>query len=100
MKYLTRTYYTDCHKASMWERWREGWTLHQIAQLFNRAHSSAQKVPTRTGGIRPRVLEPLGRTPGGSARWRIDHQRYRGRALDSAHVQGGKRGFHSGGKFE
>jgi hypothetical protein len=23
----------------MWERWKEGWTLHQIAQLFNRAHT-------------------------------------------------------------
>jgi hypothetical protein len=30
MKYRTRTYYTDGQKALMWERWREGWTLHQI----------------------------------------------------------------------
>ena len=40
MKYRTRTYYTDGQKALMWERWKEGWTLHQIAQLFNRAHTS------------------------------------------------------------
>ena len=53
MKYRTRTYYTDCQKALMWERWREGWTLHQIAQLFNRAHTSVQKILSRTGGIRP-----------------------------------------------
>lgn len=26
----------------MWERWRKGDTLRQIAQLFNRIHSSIQ----------------------------------------------------------
>src|SRR5882672_12699646 len=35
------------------ERWKEGWTLHQIAQLFNRAHTSVQKILSRTGGVRP-----------------------------------------------
>lgn len=34
MAYRTRTYYTDSQKALMWERWRQGWTLHQIAQLL------------------------------------------------------------------
>jgi IS30 family transposase len=53
MKRRTRTYYTDAQKALMWERWREGWTLHQIAQLFNRAHTSVQNILSRTGGIRP-----------------------------------------------
>ena len=53
MKYRTRTYYTDAQKALMWERWKEGWTLHQIAQLFNRAHTSVQGILSRTGGIRP-----------------------------------------------
>lgn len=28
MKYRTRTYYTDAQKAVMWERWKQGWTLH------------------------------------------------------------------------
>jgi len=37
----------------MWERWRQGRTLHQIAQLFNRAHTSVQGILSRTGGIRP-----------------------------------------------
>jgi hypothetical protein len=36
MKYRTRTYYTDSQKALMWERWKQGWTLHQIAKLFDR----------------------------------------------------------------
>ena len=53
MKYRTRTYYTDAQKALMWARWKEGWTLHQIAQLFNRAHTSVQGILARTGGIRP-----------------------------------------------
>ena len=38
MKYRTRNYYTDSQKALMWERWKEGWTLHQIGQLFDRPH--------------------------------------------------------------
>jgi IS30 family transposase len=53
MKYRTRTYYTDAQKAVMWERWKQGWTLHQIAQLFNRAHTSVQGILAKTGGIRP-----------------------------------------------
>ncbi|MES3041773.1 MAG: IS30 family transposase [Pseudomonadota bacterium] len=53
MKYRTRTYYTDAQKAVMWARWKEGWTLHQIAKLFNRAHTSVQGILARTGGFRP-----------------------------------------------
>ena len=53
MKSRTRTYYTDGQKALMWERWKAGWTLHQIAHLFNRAHTSVRGVLARTGGIRP-----------------------------------------------
>jgi DNA-binding CsgD family transcriptional regulator len=53
MKYRTRTYYTDAQKALMWERWKQGWTLHQIAHLFHRAHTSVQGILSRTGGIRP-----------------------------------------------
>ena len=30
MKYRTRTCYTDGQKALMWERWKAGWTLHQM----------------------------------------------------------------------
>jgi IS30 family transposase len=53
MKNRTRTYYTDAQKALMWERWKEGWTLHQIAHLFNRAHTSVRGILARAGGIRP-----------------------------------------------
>jgi len=53
MAYRTRTYYTESQKALMWERWKQGWTLHQIAELFNRPHTSVQGILSRTGGIRP-----------------------------------------------
>ena len=53
MKYRTRTYYTSTQKALMWERWKEGWTLHQIGQLFDRPHTSIQTILSQTGGIRP-----------------------------------------------
>ena len=53
MKYRTRTYYTEGQKALMWERWKQGWTLHQIAKLFDRAHTSVQGILSASGGIRP-----------------------------------------------
>lgn len=52
-KYRTRTYYTDCQKALMWERWKAGDSLQQIAQLFDRSHSSVEGILSRTGGIPP-----------------------------------------------
>jgi IS30 family transposase len=48
-----RIYYTDSQKALMWERWQEGATLHQIARLFDRAHTSVRRILAETGGIRP-----------------------------------------------
>jgi IS30 family transposase len=53
MKYRTRTYYTDSQKALMWERWKAGDSLQQIAQLFDRSHSSVEGILSRTGGIPP-----------------------------------------------
>ncbi|RDK06842.1 IS30 family transposase [Cupriavidus lacunae] len=53
MKQRRRIYYTETQKALMWERWRKGDTLHQIARLFDRYHSSIQGVLARTGGIQP-----------------------------------------------
>lgn len=44
MKQRRRIYYTDSQKALMWERWRKGESLQQIAQLFDRNHSSVQRI--------------------------------------------------------
>jgi len=54
MRQRPRIYYTDSQRALMWERWKEGATLHQIARLFDRAHTSVRGVFAETGGIRPR----------------------------------------------
>jgi len=53
MKYRTRTFYTEEQKAIMWERWQKGDSLQQIAQLFDRNHSSVQRILAESGGIRP-----------------------------------------------
>ena len=53
MKQRTRIYYTESQKALMWDRWKKGESLHQIAQLFDRHHSSIQRILAETGGIRP-----------------------------------------------
>jgi IS30 family transposase len=53
MKYRTRIYYTEEQKAVMWDRWQKGESLESIAQLFDRHHSSVQRILAETGGIRP-----------------------------------------------
>jgi len=53
MKQRTRIYYSDSQKALMWERWKKGESLQQIAQLFDRNHSSISRILAETGGIRP-----------------------------------------------
>src|SRR5450830_1833131 len=53
MKQRPRIYYTETQKALMWERWRKGDSLQQIAQLFDRNHSSIQRILAESGGIRP-----------------------------------------------
>src|ERR1700738_3318718 len=53
MKQRPRIYYTESQKVLMWERWRKGESLQQIAQLFDRNHSSIQRILAETGGIRP-----------------------------------------------
>ena len=56
MKQRPRIHYTESQKALMWERWRKGESLQQIAQLFDRNHSSIQGILAETGGNRPRRL--------------------------------------------
>ena len=53
MKRRPRIYYSASQRSLMWERWRKGETLHQIARLFDRYHSSIQGILAESGGIRP-----------------------------------------------
>ena len=53
MKQRPRIYYTEEQKALMWDRWQKGESLHQIAQLFDRHHTSVRRILAESGGIRP-----------------------------------------------
>src|SRR6478736_2633181 len=53
MKRRPRIYYSDSQKALMWERWKQGWTLHEIGKLFDRSHPSIHRILAESGGIRP-----------------------------------------------
>lgn len=53
MKYRQRIYYTEEQKALMWDRWKQGETLGSIARLFDRQHSSIERIIREHGGIRP-----------------------------------------------
>lgn len=54
MKQKPRIYYTDAQKTLMWDRWQSGDSMHDIARLFDRGHSSVQRILTENGGMRPR----------------------------------------------
>ena len=53
MKQRTRIYYSEAQRDLMWDRWQQGDSFHAIASLFDRGHSSVQRILSETGGIRP-----------------------------------------------
>ena len=53
MKQRRRIYYSETQRALMWERWRKGNSLQEIAQLFDRNHSAVARILAVTGGIQP-----------------------------------------------
>ena len=53
MGYRTRIYYSQAQRDEMWDRWSRGESLHAIARVFNRGHSSVRRILAETGGIRP-----------------------------------------------
>jgi len=54
MRYRKRTFYSEADKQVMWERWQRGDPIRDIAQLFDRHHSSVQGIFSKAGGVRPR----------------------------------------------
>ncbi len=50
MKQRPRIYYTESQKALMWERWRNGESLQQLAPLFVIKNYSIQRILAETGG--------------------------------------------------
>ena len=65
MNRRTRIVYTEAQKTLMCDRWQKGDSMHDIASLFDRYHSSVQRNLTENGGIRPkkRKRSPLALTP-------------------------------------
>ena len=53
MKYRKQIRYSEEQKSQMWDRWQKGESLHSIARLFDRGHSSISRIISITGGIRP-----------------------------------------------
>ncbi len=53
MKYRQRIHYTEADKALMWERWQKGDSLATIGRLFDREHTSVERILRDSGGIRP-----------------------------------------------
>ena len=53
MNYRTRINYSEEQKSLMWDRWQKGESMHPIARLFDRGHSSIPGVLSAHGGIRP-----------------------------------------------
>jgi IS30 family transposase len=53
MKQRPRVYFSESQEALIWDRWRKRETIHQIARLFDRGHSSIQRILTEAGGIEP-----------------------------------------------
>jgi hypothetical protein len=49
MKRRPRILYSESQKALMWERWKKGESLQQMAQLFDRNHSSVNRILAETG---------------------------------------------------
>jgi IS30 family transposase len=53
MKQRPKIFYSEGQKAMMWDRWQRGDSIHDIARLFDRGHSSVQRILCESGGIRP-----------------------------------------------
>jgi IS30 family transposase len=90
MKYRKRTYYTEEQKALMWDRWQRGDSLHQIARLFERHHSSVRGIFERSGGIRPRTRHRSSRSLTLAEREEISRGLVAGRSLRSIALRLGR----------
>jgi len=90
MKYRKRIYYTEADKARMWDRWQKGDSLHEIARLFDRHHSSVRGILERTGGIRPPTRRRSSRSLTLSEREEISRGLAAGRSLRSIALRLGR----------
>jgi IS30 family transposase len=90
MKYRTRTFYSDTQKAVMWDRWRQGESLHDIARSFDRHHTSVRGILAQTGGLRPAQRVRSKRVLSLSEREEISRGVVAGRSMRSIAVSMGR----------
>jgi len=90
MRYRTRIYYTDSDKALMWDRWQAGDSLREIAQLFNRHHSSIRGIFKRSGGMRPPTRRRCARSLSVTEREEISRGIFAGLSLRSIALKLGR----------
>ncbi|WP_394173650.1 IS30 family transposase [Thalassotalea litorea] len=64
MKQRKRIYYNAEQRRLIWDRYKQGDSLHDIARMFNRYHTSVMPTIYRTGGYRPpeRIRNPISLT--------------------------------------
>jgi len=90
MKQRPRIYYSEEQKAQMWDRWQKGDSLHDIARLFDRGHSSIQRILAESGGIRPPARRRSSRSLTLAEREEISRGIASGRSLRSIAVRLGR----------
>ncbi len=87
MKQRARINYTPEQKGQMWDRWEKGDSLHSIARLFDRGHSSVFGQLSPTGGIRPPARKRSNRVLSTSEREEISRGLVNGLSLRAIATQ-------------
>jgi IS30 family transposase len=90
MKRRPRIYYSQDQKELMWDRWQAGDSLHEIAKLFDRHHSSVRGILERSGGIRPPVRRRSSRSLTLAEREEISRGVVSGRSIRSIALRLGR----------
>jgi hypothetical protein len=57
MKHRTQIDYMEGQKSQIWDHWQLEDSFHEIAQLFDRYHSSVREILAASGGIRTPVRQ-------------------------------------------
>ena len=79
----SRIKYTESQKAQMWSRWQQGESLHEIARLFDRFHTSVRGILAESGGIRPAPRRRSSRVLGSAEREEISRGVVAGHSIRS-----------------
>ena len=79
----SRIQYTESQKAQMWSRWQQGESLHEIARLFDRFHTSVRGILAESGGIRPAPRRRSSRVLGSAEREEISRGVVAGHSIRS-----------------